>query len=108
MKSNDISSDILTHLGFTALNTMQEEAFTAIQNEPSVLLLAPTGSGKTVAFLLPVLTQLRAEQAGVQCLILTPSRELAIQIESVWKKWQQDLRSILATAVTRCKPRYKV
>lgn len=86
MKSNDISPDILAHLGFTALNTMQEEAFTAIQNEPNVMLLAPTGSGKTVAFLLSVLTQLRAEQAGVQCLILTPSRELAIQIESVWKK----------------------
>lgn len=86
MKKNDISPDMLTHLGFTALNTMQEQAFMVIQKESDVLLLAPTGSGKTVAFLLPVLTQLKAEQTGVQCLILTPSRELAIQIESVWKK----------------------
>jgi ATP-dependent RNA helicase DbpA len=85
MNISELSPNILSNLGFNALNTMQEEAFTAIQNEANVLLLAPTGSGKTVAFLLPVLTQLNPDQAGVQCLILTPSRELAIQIESVWK-----------------------
>ncbi len=77
---------ILENLGITALNTMQEAALEAIQNDSNVLLLAPTGSGKTLAFLLPILAQLDAEIIGVQCLILTPSRELAIQIESVWKK----------------------
>jgi ATP-independent RNA helicase DbpA len=48
--------------------------------------LSPTGSGKTLAFLLPVLAQLKSEQQGVQALVLVPSRELAIQIESVFKK----------------------
>jgi superfamily II DNA/RNA helicase len=52
------------------------------------LLLAPTGSGKTLAFLLAIEALLDKETNLVQCLILTPSRELAIQIEQVWKKMQ--------------------
>jgi superfamily II DNA/RNA helicase len=86
MKNIDTMPILLANLGITALNTMQEAALEAIQNDPNVLLLAPTGSGKTLAFLLPILAQLDAETTGVQCLILTPSRELAIQIEAVWKK----------------------
>ena len=77
---------ILANLGFDTLNKMQEAAFETIQKERDILLLAPTGSGKTLGFLLPILMQLKAEQTGVQCLILTPSRELALQIELVWKK----------------------
>jgi superfamily II DNA/RNA helicase len=86
MKNNETTAKILSNLGFSALNPMQEDAFNVIQKEPNILLLAPTGSGKTLAFLLPILAQLEAEKEGVQCLILVPSRELAIQIESVWKK----------------------
>jgi superfamily II DNA/RNA helicase len=86
MKNNDISPKILENLGITALNTLQEDAYEAIAQKPNVLLLAPTGSGKTLAFLLPILKKLNPEVIGVQCLIITPSRELAIQIESVWKK----------------------
>jgi superfamily II DNA/RNA helicase len=86
MKNDEFVPKIISNLGIAALNPMQEEAFTAIQNEPNILLLAPTGSGKTLAFLLPILAQMSVEKTGVQCLILTPSRELAIQIEAVWKK----------------------
>jgi ATP-independent RNA helicase DbpA len=49
------------------------------------VLLAPTGSGKTVAFLLPLLHDLNAKITGVQALILVPSRELALQIEQVFR-----------------------
>ncbi len=76
----------LANLGIPALNALQETALPAIQNHPNVVLLAPTGSGKTLAYLLPVLSQLQADVAGVQCLILSPTRELAIQIERVWQK----------------------
>lgn len=76
----------LSNLGIPALNAMQEAALPAIRNHANVILLAPTGSGKTLAFLLPVLGQLRAGIPGVQCLILSPTRELAIQIERVWQK----------------------
>ncbi len=76
----------LANLGIPALNALQETALPAIQNHPNVVLLAPTGSGKTLAYLLPVLNQLREDAPGVQCLILSPTRELAIQIERVWQK----------------------
>lgn len=76
----------LANLGIPALNALQETALPAIQNHPNVVLLAPTGSGKTLAYLLPVLGQLREDAPGVQCLILSPTRELAIQIERVWQK----------------------
>ena len=65
---------------------MQEAAGAAILAEQDVLLLSPTGSGKTLAFLLPIVQLLNKDESKVQCLILTPSRELAIQIEQVWKK----------------------
>lgn len=86
MKQENIIPQILNHVGIAQLNPMQEEALTTIQSEPHVMLLAPTGSGKTLAFLLPILKLLNPNKAGVQCLILTPSRELAIQIEDVWRK----------------------
>jgi superfamily II DNA/RNA helicase len=76
----------LSNLGIPALNAMQETAIPAIQTLPGVVLLAPTGSGKTLAFLLPVLSMLKADTPGVQCMIISPTRELAIQIERVWQK----------------------
>ncbi len=79
-------ADILLNLSIPALNKMQEKANKVILNEKDILLLSPTGSGKTLAFLLAVLELLNKESNQVQCLILTPSRELAIQIEQVWKK----------------------
>lgn len=86
MELNQILLNALSAAGIEVLNDMQEAAVQAIQNEPEVILLAPTGSGKTLAFLLPVLGQLSAEKPGVQCLILSPTRELAVQIERVWQK----------------------
>jgi ATP-independent RNA helicase DbpA len=79
-------AQILTNLGISALNPMQEAAQKAIRQDNDTFLIAPTGSGKTVGFLLPILQLLRPEQTTVQCLILAPSRELAMQIEQVWKK----------------------
>ena len=65
---------------------MQETANATIVKEKNTLLLSPTGSGKTIGFLLPVLNTLKTTARGIQCLILVPSRELALQIEQVWKK----------------------
>jgi len=62
---------------------MQEEVVLAISSTPNTVLLSPTGTGKTVAFLLPTIGALDPECTEVQLLILVPSRELAIQIEQV-------------------------
>ena len=77
---------VLSNLGIEALNKMQETALKAIISNDSTVLIAPTGSGKTIAFLLPLLQLMDASINSVQCLILVPSRELALQIELVWKK----------------------
>tara|TARA_R110002096_G_scaffold434692_1_gene657398 strand:- start:22443 stop:23744 length:1302 start_codon:yes stop_codon:yes gene_type:complete len=78
--------EILQKLGIEALNNMQLEAQKSIVQNPETLLLSPTGTGKTLAFLLPIIQQLQIEIQEVQCLILVPSRELAIQIEQVCRE----------------------
>lgn len=75
--------EILSKLGIEALNEMQVEAQYAIHSNNEVILLSPTGTGKTLAFLLPLISELKTDIEGVQLLILAPSRELAIQIEQV-------------------------
>jgi len=74
---------ILSKLGIERLNEMQEDAHQAIQTNSEIILLSPTGTGKTLAFLLPIIAELDSESNQVQVLILVPSRELAIQIEQV-------------------------
>ncbi|MDG1730832.1 MAG: DEAD/DEAH box helicase [Algibacter sp.] len=75
--------DILEKLNIQALNSMQEEAIPVIEETTNTILLSPTGTGKTLAFSLPLLKVLNPESTEVQALILVPSRELAIQIEQV-------------------------
>lgn len=81
-----ISQSVLDNLKITSLNQIQEEALKAGKTGKDIVLLAPTGSGKTLAFLLPVLNRLKKQAKGIQCLILVPSRELALQIELVFKQ----------------------
>ncbi|HEX9957641.1 MAG TPA: DEAD/DEAH box helicase, partial [Fibrella sp.] len=83
---NELRNQVLAALGIEALNPMQAAAEQAIQPGTDTFLMAPTGSGKTLGFLLPVLRLLQADQGKVQCLVLVPSRELAMQIEQVWRK----------------------
>ncbi len=86
MQKGDNNQQVLTSLNMTAWNDMQVKAHDTIQHQKEILLLAPTGSGKTLAYLVPILNTLKETQNGVQALVLVPSRELALQIEDVWKK----------------------
>ena len=86
MNKNVPSNNLLLNLGFEQFNEMQIAAQEAILEENNILLLSPTGSGKTVAFLVPIFEMLQPEIQSVQCLIIVPSRELGLQIEQVWKK----------------------
>ena len=92
MKAEDQNKKILSNLGIDSLNEMQIAARQAIIKEQNVLLLSPTGSGKTLAFLLPILQLLDEGITKVQCLIVVPSRELALQTEQVWKKMGTKLK----------------
>lgn len=79
-------SPILLNFNISELNEMQQAAMEAISGDKDVVLISPTGSGKTLAFLLPILPLLQADKEGVQVIILVPSRELALQIEKVFKQ----------------------
>lgn len=75
--------DILNKLQIKALHPMQEEAITTITSTKNTILLSPTGTGKTLAFLLPLINVLDLDTTEIQALIIVPTRELAIQIEQV-------------------------
>ena len=76
---------ILANLKIDALNEMQLASVEANSKNADVILLSSTGSGKTIAFLLPILELLDSSNKNTQALIVVPSRELAIQIEQVFK-----------------------
>ena len=84
-QKEDITAKVLENLKFGSLNEIQNAMISADLKASNIVLLAPTGSGKTVAFLLPLLHQLNPKTTGVQALILVPSRELALQIEQVFR-----------------------
>jgi len=78
--------NILQSLGISALNEMQEHCIKTFETTDNLILLSPTGSGKTLAFLFSVYQQLKEDQSGTQVLIITPTRELALQIETVFRQ----------------------
>lgn len=77
---------ILEKLKIASLNQMQLDTLAASERGSDVVLLAPTGSGKTLGFLLPILNNLSSNAKSVQAVILVPSRELALQIEMVFRQ----------------------
>jgi superfamily II DNA/RNA helicase len=76
---------ILANLRIDELNAMQQAALETAATNNNLILLSPTGSGKTLAFLLPIVNELDAANKKSQALIIVPSRELALQIETVFK-----------------------
>lgn len=77
--------DILNRLQIDGLNAMQEASLRAAMDKEDMVLLSPTGTGKTLAYLIPLVMQLRTDVSGVQAVVLVPSRELALQTELVFK-----------------------
>ena len=85
---------ILSKLGITELNEMQQHAAEAITgSDGDVVLLSPTGTGKTLAYLLPLAQLLHADSSDVQALVITPGRELALQTDNVLKSMGCGLHS---------------
>ncbi len=83
---------ILSNFNIESLNEMQKATLEITPLGNDLILVSPTGSGKTLAFLLPLLELLNADKEGVQALIVVPSRELALQIETVWKQMSTDFK----------------
>lgn len=83
---------ILSKLKIDALNEMQLAAIDAISRNDNIVLLSSTGSGKTLAFLIPLIQKLDPNIKKTQALIIVPSRELALQIEQVFRSLGTDLK----------------
>ena len=85
LQLNEYQRQALNKLSIESLTPMQEEALQAARDKDNVILLSPTGTGKTLAYLLPLIERLKQGVVGVQAMVIVPSRELALQIESVMK-----------------------
>jgi superfamily II DNA/RNA helicase len=88
----------LDKLGFTAATTVQQQAIPAALSGKDLLVSAPTGSGKTAAFLLPILQRFLihpAPNSSTRALVLLPTRELALQT-------QKTLQQLAAFTPIKC------
>lgn len=89
-KLNTISVVSLKNRGITIATPVQEQVIPVLISGRNVLAQAKTGSGKTLAFLLPAVEKIDTSKPFLQCLILTPTRELAQQITNEAKKLTTD------------------
>lgn len=87
--------DILRKLHIERLNDMQKRAADAIMNTgKDVLILSATGSGKTVAYMLPLVQDIDSKQDEIQAVVVVPNRELALQSYNVFRSMGCGLRAL--------------
>lgn len=87
-------------LGFTSPTPIQQQAIPLlVQQNTDITALAQTGTGKTAAFGLPLLNRVEEGIDGVQALVLSPTRELCMQIQEEFVKYSKNLRGLKTTAV---------
>jgi superfamily II DNA/RNA helicase len=85
--------DILCKSGINEPTPIQKQSIALIKDEKDIIAEAATGTGKTLAFLLPLLETINPNSNDIQALILTPTRELAIQITDETNKLK-DVKNI--------------
>lgn len=73
---------------------MQAEMGRVCEKETDIVLLSPAGSGKTVAYLLPLVRRLRPESDGLQAVVVVPSRELAQQSAALLRDMKTGIRGM--------------
>ena len=84
--------DAIQELGFERPTPIQEETIPfLLENDQDMVALAQTGTGKTAAFGLPIIQQIDQAQNAPQALILSPTRELALQIANDLKSYSKNL-----------------
>ena len=94
-----VNARLLTALAKNSIDTpvtVQVEAIPPLLRGRDVVIQAPTGSGKTLAFILPIVERLIAVKGpGPRALVVTPTRELAIQVDRVFQSLATGLKSAL-------------
>ena len=83
--SNDLVEE-LSRIGINSPTPIQEQSIPLIINKKDIIAQSQTGTGKTFAFLLPMFENINPKDNSIQGLIITPTRELAIQISEAAEK----------------------
>ncbi len=97
--SDEIQSAV-EELGFEQPTPIQEKVIPfLLENEQDMVALAQTGTGKTAAFGLPIIQQIDTGQRSIQSLILSPTRELAMQIANDLKKYSKNIKKLKIAVV---------
>lgn len=94
-----VLEDNLAQAGFVAPSAIQDQALPLALEGRDVIGLANTGTGKTAAFLLPILQKLYRQRTTQSVLIMAPTRELAQQIDAEFKKFSRDMKLYAAICV---------
>lgn len=90
----------VTEMGFETPSPIQQQAIPLLVSETTdIIALAQTGTGKTAAFGLPLLHKIESAANGVQALVLSPTRELCMQIQAEFVKYAKHLRGLNTVAV---------
>jgi ATP-dependent RNA helicase DeaD len=89
----------LTDLGYEKPSPIQAECIPHLLNGRDVLGMAQTGSGKTAAFSLPLLHNLKAELKAPQILVLAPTRELAVQVAEAMTDFSKHMHGVNVVAL---------
>ncbi len=84
---------------FTTPTLVQEKTIPLLLDGEDVLAEAQTGSGKTAAFALPILNRLRVDSPTTQCLVLAPTRELAIQVAEAFNLFASHMKGLNVCAI---------
>ncbi|WP_342432725.1 DEAD/DEAH box helicase [Neobacillus sp. FSL H8-0543] len=89
----------LNRVGVSKPTPIQKRAIPFLMEGKDVIAQAQTGTGKTFAFILPILEKINPDASHVQALIVTPTRELALQITAEFEKLTADLQDVDVLAV---------
>ena len=84
-------------MGYVEPSPIQAQAIPIALQGRDLIASAQTGTGKTAAFGLPILSRLKKSTGKVRCLILEPTRELALQVEAAFKEFSAftDLHTVV-------------
>ncbi|MEH6406294.1 MAG: DEAD/DEAH box helicase [Leeuwenhoekiella sp.] len=97
---NDALLKAIADLGFTEPSEVQEKAIPVLLNESTdIVALAQTGTGKTAAFGFPLIQQINANSKTTQGLIISPTRELCLQITNEIKAYSKYVNGVNVVAV---------
>ena len=102
-KEMGLKSEILsaiTDLGYEKPTPIQQLALPKVlESKQDLIAFAQTGTGKTAAFSLPILNQIDPQKEGIKCIILSPTRELGLQIAEDIKSYSKNLTGFKVVAV---------